>query len=135
MQFELLTLSGLKFRGDVREVRLDTPAGRIGVLPKHEAMTAIVSPGPVVVKTAQGEEEVFATFGGILDVQERSVRLLADEAEHLNELIHSEIEEALAKARQIQQQADEDHDLHLIQQEIGRHELRLEIIRSYRPTK
>src|SRR5664279_5241046 len=101
MRFELLTLAGTKFSGDASEVSLVTAGGAIGILPNHEPMTAVAVPGPVTVKLAGGREELFATFGGLLEVTAGGVRLLADEADHVDDLIGGEIQAALERARQL----------------------------------
>ena len=40
MDFQLLTLTGTKFSGDVKQVTLRTTDGDIGILPNHEPLTA-----------------------------------------------------------------------------------------------
>ena len=85
MQFELLTLDGAKYSGEVSEVVLTTSEGAMTILPHHEAFTAIVVPGPVIVKDKHVAESIFATFGGVIDVQNNSARLLADEAEYADD--------------------------------------------------
>lgn len=127
MQFELLTLTGAKYRGEVAEVSLRTAAGQIGILPHHEPLTAVVAPGPVVVRPKHGQAELFATFGGLLEVNPGGVRLLADEVEHADDLIHEEIEAALKKAEELKAKAKDKHALHRAEELIDRHEVRLEV--------
>lgn len=132
MHFELLTLSGAKYQGDVIEVSLNTVKGRLGILPHHEPLTAIVAPGPVIVRPRGDKNEIFATFGGLLEVRENTVRLLADEAEHADELIDEEIEAALKKAEELKAGARDKHELHRAQELIDRHGVRLEVVRLRR---
>src|ERR1700756_3064746 len=101
MLFELLTLTGVRYRGEVAEVSLRTASGQIGVLPHHEPMTAVTVAGPVIIRPKTGRAELFATFGGLLEVNTDRVRLLADEAEHADDLIQSEIEAALKRAEEL----------------------------------
>jgi F-type H+-transporting ATPase subunit epsilon len=129
VQFELLTLTGAKYRGEVAEVSLRTASGQIGILPHHEPLTAIVVAGPVVVRPRHGQAELFATFGGLLEVNPDGVRLLADEAEHADELILSEIEAALVKAQELKAKAKDKHALHRAEELIDRHEVRLGVAR------
>ncbi len=132
MNFELLTLTGAKFRGEVREVSLTTASGQVGILPHHEPLTAIMVAGPVVVHPAKGEQQVFATFGGLLEVTADSVRVLADEAEHADELVQKEIEAALAKAQTLKAGARDRHELHRAQEMIDRHTVRLDVVHMHR---
>ena len=127
MQFELLTLSGAKYQGEVAEVSLRTAAGQIGVLPHHEPLTAVTVAGPVVIRPRHGQPEIFATFGGLLEVNPDRVRLLADEAEHADDLVESEVQAALAKARDLKDKAKDKHALQRAEELIDRHEVRLEV--------
>ncbi len=129
MRFELLTLTGAKYRGEVAEVSLRTADGQIGVLPHHEPLTAVTVPGPVIIRPKSGRAELFATFGGLLEVTADGVRLLADEAEHADDLIASEIEAALKKAEELKAKAKDKHALHRAEELIDRHEVRLEVTR------
>ena len=132
MRFELLTLSGAKWQGEADEVVLTTADGQMGVLPHHEPLVAQVVPGVVTIRTGRGAPEVFATFGGLLEVTADYVRLLADEADHESELVASEIEAALAEAREMRDRAKDKTELAKAQQMIDRSELRLGIARMRR---
>ena len=132
MQFQILTLTGTKFDGEASEVSLRTSSGQIGILSRHEPLTAVVVAGPVVIHTGGGKSEVFASFGGLLDVTPDRARLLADEAEHSDDLIHEEIEAALAKAEKLKSGAKNKHELHRAQEMIDRHAVRLEVVRLRR---
>lgn len=132
MHFELLTLSGEKYAGEVAEVALKTPHGSLAILPHHEPFTAIVIAGPVAVRPNGKPEELFATFGGIVEVIDNHVRLLADEAEHADDLIETEVEEALAKAQAAKDGVKDKGELHRAQQLVDRHSVRLEVARIRR---
>ncbi len=132
MRFELLTLTGSKYDGEVAEVSLATASGQIGILPHHEPLTAVAVAGPVVVRPRSGRAELFATFGGLLEVNADGVRLLADEAEHADDLIESEIQAALKKAEELKAKAKDKHALHRAEELIDRHEVRLEVARMKR---
>lgn len=132
MQFELLTLSGVKYSGDVSEVALKTAYGSMAILPHHEPFTAIVVPGPVAVRAHGKDEELFAAYGGIIEVVDNRVRLLADEADHADDLIEHEIEEALKHAEIAKTSAKDKHELNRAQQLVDRHVVRLEVARIRR---
>ena len=137
MQFELLTLSGAKYSGVAQEVVLTTPEGTMAILPHHEPMIATVVPGPVIIKDAHVAESVYATFGGVIEIQDNTVRLLADDAEHADEIVEHEIEAALERAKAAKEGVKDKHELHRAQQIIDRHEVRLEVarIRRHRRTR
>lgn len=132
MRFELLTLSGAKFQGEAEEVQLTTTNGQMGILPHHEPFVGQVVAGAVTIKTGSGAPEVFATYGGLLEITADYVRLLADEADHESDLVTSEIEAALAEARELRAKAKDKTELAKAQQMIDRSEVRLGIARMRR---
>jgi F-type H+-transporting ATPase subunit epsilon len=132
VQFELLTLTGTKFEGEAEQVSLVTTDGEIGILPHHEPLMAVAVAGPVTVKPAQGREQTFATYGGMLEIQDNRVRLLADEAEHADELVAKEVEAALAEARALKAAAKDKHELARAQELIDRQTVRLGVARLSR---
>ena len=132
MRFELLTLSGAKWQGEADEVVLTTTNGEMGVLPHHEPLVAQVVAGAVTIKSGHGAPEVFATFGGLLEITPEYVRLLADEADHESELVAEEIEAALDEARSMKEKAKDKVELAKAQQMIDRSELRLGIAKMRR---
>jgi len=132
MQFELLTLTGAKFRGEVAQVTLTTANGQIGILPHHESLTAIVEPGPVMVREKGGKQTVFATFGGLLEVTKDVTRVLADEAEHEDSLIQEEIQAALAEAEALKVKAKDKHELAHAQGLVDRQTVRLGVAKMRR---
>lgn len=132
MQFELLTLSGTKYSGQVAEVALKTPTGSLAILPHHEPFTAIVVAGPIAVRPVGKPEELFASFGGIIEVVDNQVRVLADEVEHADDLIEAEILDALERARNAKEGIKDKGELHRAQQLVDRHMVRLEVARIRR---
>jgi F-type H+-transporting ATPase subunit epsilon len=132
MKVELLTLSGTKFSGEADELRLTTTNGQIGILPHHEPFVAQVVAGPVVVRPVQGDPEIFATYGGIVEVTSDYVRLLADEADHADDLLADEIEEALERAKTLRDNAKDRVELEQAQSMIDRAQVRLGVAKMRR---
>ncbi|HEY2004063.1 MAG TPA: ATP synthase F1 subunit epsilon [Candidatus Saccharimonadia bacterium] len=132
MRFELLTLTGTKFNGDATQVTLRTTDGDIGILPNHEPLTAAVAPGPVTVYKQGGQSEAFAVFGGLLEVSAERVRLLADEAEHAEELIANQIEAALKHAEDLKAAAKDKVELARAQELVDREVVRLGVAKMRR---
>jgi F-type H+-transporting ATPase subunit epsilon len=132
MNFELLTLSGAKWQGEADEVVLTTTNGQMGILPHHEPLVAQVVPGAVTIKHGKNAPEVFATYGGLLEITESYARLLADEADHESDLVAEEIEAALAEARAMKDKAKDKVELAKAQAMIDRSELRLGIAKMRR---
>ncbi len=132
MQVTLVTLSGIQFNDTAQEVRIRTPLGAMVVLPQHEPMTAVTVPGPVTIVDSAHEEELFASYGGLVEVSDNHVRILLDEADHARDLVESEIAEALIAARDLKAKATDQTELAEAQRLIDRHEVRLEVAKIRR---
>lgn len=132
MPFELITLTGVKYRGEIAEVSLRTAGGQIAVRPGHEPLTTIAVAGPVGLHDENGKITYFAAFGGLLEVTGDLVRLLADEAEAGKDLIESEVKAALERAEAMKAKAKTVHEVRKSRELAGRHAVRLEVAKLHR---
>ena len=133
MKFELISLSGVQYSGDVAEVALKTATGQLAILPGHEPIQAIALAGPVEVRPRGSEHQFYAIFGGLIEVlPDGNVRVLADETDAAEDLVHEEVEAALAKAQELKSHAKDKYELHRAQELIDRHAVRLEVSRLHR---
>ena len=110
--FQLVTPEGVKFTEQAYEVLLPTPDGQIAVLPHHMPLVSLASPGVISVRRKQSDTdaqmEQFATSGGLIEIEGNRIRLLADAAEHADEVDELAAKEALERAKQLQREA-QDH--------------------------
>lgn len=131
LTFELVTLSGIKFDKDVYEVIIPTADGQIGVFENHAPLVATTVPGIVSVRHSKQDPdnkmEHFAINGGVVEVNKRRVRLLADEATHSGELVHKEIEEALKLAKKMKKEAKDQVSFEKAQNLIEIHHAKLKV--------
>lgn len=73
------------FSGQVDMVSLPGTEGRMGILPDHMPMLTTLDYGEVKVR--QGDaEEFYAIGGGFAEIQPNRVIILADSAEHADEI-------------------------------------------------
>ena len=101
MDFSLITLAGTQYHDIVSEVLLTTPEGEMVIMPNHEPLTAVVLGGPLTIRTKSKKEDIYAIYGGILEIEDNKVNLLADEADHIDSLVESNIAEALKLAENL----------------------------------
>ncbi|OQA03153.1 MAG: ATP synthase epsilon chain [bacterium ADurb.Bin400] len=98
-ELKLIAPDGVKYEQEATEVILPTPDGQIAVLANHEPVISVLSPGEIIVK--QGNKEHFlATEGGIVEIANNLVKVLADTAEDVDSLDELKIEEAKKAAQQ-----------------------------------
>jgi F-type H+-transporting ATPase subunit epsilon len=98
IQFELVTPERVLLKEAVTQVTLPTEMGEITVLPNHIPLVAVLKPGVVEVKRADGSQEIISVSGGFVEVLQGKIVVLADTAERATELDETRIAEARAKA-------------------------------------
>lgn len=135
MHVTLVTLSGVSFDNTAREVHVRTPLGAMVVLPHHEPLTGVTVIGPVMIVDDDNNEEIYASYGGLIEISNNQVRLLVDEADHSRDLVESEIAEALTAAQELKANAKDQTELAEAQRLIDRHAVRLEVTNLRRRTR
>ena len=87
------------FEGDVEFMIANGADGELGVLARHAPLMTILKPGPLrIQETYGGEEQVLFVGGGFLEVLPERVTVLADVAEHAEEISIDAAEEARRRA-------------------------------------
>lgn len=125
---EIVTQERMVYSEDVDIVNLPGIEGRMGILPNHSSLLTVLDFGEVIIRRG-GEEEFFAIGGGFAEVQPDKVIVLADSAEHAEEID----EERAAEARQLaitqmDEKSDVDADAYaLIEQSLRWANLRLDV--------
>lgn len=132
MDFSLITLAGTQYHDTVSEVLLRTSEGDAVIMPHHEPLTAVVLGGPLTIRSKSKKEDIYAIYGGILEIEDNRVTLLADEADHIDTLIESNIAEALKLAENLKNNAQSKSELQRAKQIVDRHAIRLDVSRIRR---
>jgi hypothetical protein len=70
----------------VKQVVVPTDVGQITVLPNHTYLVSIIAPGELVVTDEAGKTFPVAVAGGVLEVFDNTVLVLADSAEHAEKI-------------------------------------------------
>ncbi len=109
MQLELITLSGEKLSEEVYEVTVPTIDGDISVFPGHTPIITVAKDGVLYVRRKKSDRdeqrEAYALSGGVVQVDQRLVRILVDEADHADDLVAKDIEAALERAKKLREAA------------------------------
>ena len=141
IKFQIITLSGVKFDEEVYEIQLPTPDGQIGVFPGHMPLVTLAVPGVIAVKRNARDSgnnvEYFATDGGVIEVLDNTVRILADEALHAEEIHEESAKKALIAAQEAYAEAKDKMSLDKAQAMIDRQQVRISVagLKRGRPTR
>jgi F-type H+-transporting ATPase subunit epsilon len=87
------------FEGEVDFVVANGAAGELGILPHHAPLMTILKPGALKIRQG-GEEQLLFVGGGFLEVLPDRVTVLADVAEHADEISVERAEEARRRAQE-----------------------------------
>jgi F-type H+-transporting ATPase subunit epsilon len=89
------------FEGDVEFIIANGADGELGVLARHAPLMTILKPGPLrIQETIGGAEQVLFVGGGFLEVLPDRVTVLADVAEHAEEISVEKAEDARRRAQE-----------------------------------
>ena len=97
---EIITQERIVYADDVDMVVAPGIDGVLGVLPHHTPLLTTLKPGELLVRKG-GQEYPFAIGGGILEVTPSKVTVLADSAEHADEIDTARAESARKRAEEL----------------------------------
>jgi F-type H+-transporting ATPase subunit epsilon len=107
MHVEVVTAERELYSGEADEVIAPGSEGQLGILPKHAALLSMLKVGELIIKLS-GAEEPFFVSGGFLEVSNNSVTVLAETAEHAEEIDQARAEAARRRAQELLAQAQSD---------------------------
>jgi F-type H+-transporting ATPase subunit epsilon len=94
--FDLVSPEKLAFSGDVDQVDIPGVEGDFGVLAGHAPVVAAIRPGILTVTTG-GSREKIIVLGGIAEVSEQGLTVLADVATSVAELDRTKFAETITE--------------------------------------
>ncbi len=100
INFEITTPEKVVFSDQVDEIVLPTAQGEIGILPNHIPLVSLLQPGEIRIRRG-AETEYMAVSGGFIEVRPDKVVVLADTAEHAEDIDEMRAEEARKKAQDL----------------------------------
>jgi F-type H+-transporting ATPase subunit epsilon len=103
LKFELRVVSVERslFEGDVEFIIANGADGELGVLARHAPLMTSLKPGPLrIQEVIGGPEQIIFVGGGFLEVLPDRVTVLADVAEHAEEISIERAEEARKRAQE-----------------------------------
>ena len=128
LQLEIVTAERVVLSEEVDMVSAPSADGRVGILPRHEPMLALLLPGELhYIK--DGQTMPFAVSGGFMEVLPDRVTILADTAERADEIDEERAEAARRRAEEDLRQRQGDADSVRAEAELRRALVRLQVAR------
>src|SRR5262245_48771945 len=94
--FDLVSPEKYAFTGEVDQVDIPGVEGDFGVLAGHAPVIAAIRPGIITVHAGGTREKIIVT-GGIAEVNENGLTVLADIARSLEELDRAKLADVIAE--------------------------------------
>ncbi len=107
LHVEVVTAERELYNGEANLVSAPGSEGRLGILPRHAPLLTTLAPGELRIELNGADEPLFVS-GGFLEVSESRVTVLADTAEHAEEIDEARAEEARRSAEERIAQAQSD---------------------------
>jgi len=90
------------FEGEVEFIIAKGADGELGVMARHAPLMTVLKPGPLRIQPVMGgTEDVIFVGGGFLEVLPDRVTVLADVAEHADEISVERAEEVRRRAQEM----------------------------------
>ena len=128
---DIVTVERLVYSDEVDMVVAPGVMGTLGILPKHAPLITALEAGELRLKKG-GAEECFAISGGYMEVRPDMVIVMANTAEHADEIDEARAEEARQRAEQFLKEKPPDMDRAAIEGALRRSYVRLKVARRRR---
>lgn len=136
IQVDVVSAEELIFSGEAMFVALPGNDGELGILPNHTPLISLIAPGAVRIKRADNQqEELIFVAGGVLEVQPRTVTVLADTAIRGKDLDEAKALEAKNAAEKALENATGKMELAEAQAELAMLAAQLTTIRRKKNTR
>jgi F-type H+-transporting ATPase subunit epsilon len=121
------------FSGEAEMVVAPGETGELGILPGHTPLMTRIRPGTVKVKlVGQDKEEIVYVSGGILEVQPKTLTILADTSIRAHDLDEAKVMEAKRQAEEALANRATGQDRALVVAELAQLAAQLQAIRKLR---
>lgn len=132
LQLIITTPERVVYQETVESVTLPTVEGEITILPNHVPVVSVLKAGELVIRKGS-DVRPYAIGGGFIEVDGKKLTVLADTAEHLEEIDEQKAEEARQRAEQLKLEKHEDAEEYArIAGKLERDLNRLRVVRKYR---
>ncbi len=80
-QLSVITAGGALLEGRASACRLPVEGGSVGILARHAPMLCALREGEAIFRMEDGDEKRFHLCGGVADVHDNAVTVLAEQAQ------------------------------------------------------
>jgi len=101
IKLEIVTVERMLYSDDVDMVIAPGTEGVMGILPNHAALLTALNYGELIVRKKGEDDQSFAIGGGFMEVLPNKVTVLADVAEHADDINIQRAQQARDRAKNL----------------------------------
>lgn len=133
LKFEIVTAERVVHSDEVDLLVVPGVEGEMAILPSHAPLMTMLQPGELVVRKGNEDSSIFVS-GGFFELMNDKVTILADSAEHAEEIDLARAEEAKKRAEEKMEQrrAQVDIDAARAEAALRRSLMRLKVLERSR---
>lgn len=131
LRLDIVTAERNVYSDDVDMVTAPGIEGELGVLPRHAPLMTALQPGELRIRKGD-QVEFFAIGGGFMEVRPDRVIVLADSAEHAEEIDVERAEAARQRAEKMLREGVPEAQIEAIEGALRRSRVRLKVARRRR---
>ena len=132
LRLEILTIERQLLDEQVSMVIAPSADGVLGILPHHQPMLTVLEHGEMVIRIDGQDDRYLAIGGGVMQVLPDHVVVLADRAEHADEINLALAEEAHQRALESMERGATDLELGHARDALRHSAVRLAVARRHR---
>lgn len=113
MTVQVVTPDGIRYDHHANYISIKTPDGEMGILPDHINLIAPLTVHEMKIRRTDDENHVdwIAINGGVIEVKDTHVTIVADSAERERDIDVSRAERAKIRAERSLEKAQSNHDI------------------------
>lgn len=132
LKFEIVTAERVVHSDEVDLLVVPGVEGEMAILPSHAPLMTMLQPGELIVRKGGQDSSIFVS-GGFFELMNDKVTILADSAEHAEEIDIARAEEARKRAEEkMELRAQTDIDAARAEAALRRSLMRLKVIERSR---
>ncbi len=139
MNLQLITLSGHHVDADIYELVVPTTAGVIAINHDHAPLLGAVAPGVLSIRhkktDSDADREQVGVYNGTIEVLNNVIRVLVDEVDTPDAIVHDEAEAAYKRAQELKAKAKDAVSIAEAQSVMDRQAVRLQLASLKRRNK
>ncbi len=132
IKFKIVTPERVVYESEIDQATIPTAQGEITILPNHISLVGVLKSGELMIKNGK-QEIAMAVSGGMIEVAQNKVVVLADTAEQAHEIDEQRAQEAKDRALKLmQEKGKEEVDYTGLAIQIEKELARLKVARRHK---